>query len=365
MNSNRKSKQNNWIQVLTISMFTPVFVILLFLFYFRPTESSRILQDAVIITGEYPPYSSQFLEDHGVASAIISEVLKGMGYESNFQFTSWNIAQELSLQSNSNQEIRGAFPYAKTDEREKDFYFSDPIFDVETSIFFNSDNTPELDSIESIDKLINYYLIPIEGYSYLPQIDEIPRSLSVASDNVDAFTRLLSDPNIQLVAEATEVGHQLLQTEFPRQQHIIKSFPVFTTSFYLMSSKRNPHNRRFIHEFNRSLREIGADRVEDIKSNTLKKIDEHRSLSLIPIQSDAYIKGYMDKDHQKFVLLPRGTRVIVKEWPHAYLNTSDSVVWDTSKVSENSLAKVKVFNGPLKDETLYVDGRSLEINLNY
>ena len=53
------------------------------------------------------------------------------------------------------------------------------------------------------------------------------------------------------------------------------------------------------------------------------------------------------------IRLPKGTRATVSEWPNAYLNptSDDSANWVT----------VKILNGPMREEILYVDSRAVEL----
>ena len=104
--------------------------------------------------------------------------------------------------------------------------FPEPILNVETSVFFNTDNTPGITSQTSLDQLSQYKLLPIEGYRYLPAVDALPKLSSSAEDNVSAFQQLIDNPQVQLVAEATAVGNQILAETLPRQRYQIKSLPA-------------------------------------------------------------------------------------------------------------------------------------------
>ena len=109
--------------------------------YFQPVERTSNSQLAIVATGEYPPFSGEQLQDEGIASAIVSLGMREIGYDCEIRFMPWPLVDTSAKESSTNQGVRAAFPYVKTAEREKAFYFSEPILEVETSVFYNKSKT--------------------------------------------------------------------------------------------------------------------------------------------------------------------------------------------------------------------------------
>ena len=355
------TRRADWRSVTTIALAVPVLVVLFMLLYFRPVEKAPNSQIAIIATGEYPPFSGEKLQEKGIASAIVSLVMKEIGYESNLQFMPWPLVNTSTKESSTNRGVRAAFPYAKTAEREKVFYFSDPIVEVETSIFYNKSKTPDITSETTLSQLSDYRLLPIEGYRYLPAVENLPKLKSSAENNVAAFRQLIENPQVHLIAEATAVGDQILSDSFPRQRYQIGSLPALTSPLYLIASKRNPANRELILKFNKALATLNEEQRQAIESMVLTQLDKANQVLLNSFEPSGYLNGYLVSAGQpslgQQIRLPKGTRAAVEQWPKAYLNATG----DQLENNQIDWAKVKILNGPLREEILYVDSRAIEL----
>lgn len=353
----------DWRAVFTIVLAVPILLVLFLFLYFRPAEQTATSPTVVLATGEYPPFSGETLQDNGIASAIVTSVMREIGYESEIRFLPWPLADKNTKESETNQGVRAAFPYAKTPQREKDFYFSEPILAVETSVFYNPAHTPKITPQTGLDQLSSYKLLPIEGYRYLPAVEKLPQLKTPAEDNIAAFKQLINDPQVQLVAEATAVGNQVLAEHFPRQRYQIQSLPAVKNPLYLIASKRNPSNRELILKFNEALATVTDDQRQAIESAVLTQLDEQNRVLLNAFEASGYINGYFIADGQPGdkppVRLPKGTRAIVEKWPDAYLNAVGSA--GANDATATAWSTVRILNGPLRQEILYVDSRVIEL----
>jgi hypothetical protein len=100
-------------------------------------EATEIGEPVNLASGEWAPYSGEDLPDYGVASSIVTTVLAHLGHTAQLHFMPWEQAESLALAGERSEDIRATFPYINVGERDRDFYFSLPIFDVEYGIFFN------------------------------------------------------------------------------------------------------------------------------------------------------------------------------------------------------------------------------------
>lgn len=115
-------------------------VALLIFFLAFAGGQSRQEEPVLLTSGEWSPYTGKDLPEQGIASAIVRSILENMGMPARIQFLPWQQSLQLAGQAESDDDIRGSFPYSRTPEREKDFYYSLPILSVPHGIYFNPDN---------------------------------------------------------------------------------------------------------------------------------------------------------------------------------------------------------------------------------
>lgn len=85
-----------------------------------------------LVTGnDYAPFTDYSSFEGGVANQIITKSLKHVGISVEIERRPWSRGYQDTL----NDRYLGAFPYLKTDEREKDFYYSSPLYSVQQFYF--------------------------------------------------------------------------------------------------------------------------------------------------------------------------------------------------------------------------------------
>ncbi|MCP4687520.1 MAG: amino acid ABC transporter substrate-binding protein, partial [Desulfobacterales bacterium] len=115
--------------------FTRKILLLLFLLCFA---SVGFAEETITLTnGEWPPYMSERLEHHGVVSRIVVEAFALEGVRVEYSFFPWIRALSLAKAG----AFDGSVVWWKTPEREKDFFFSDPVLDVRY-VFFHLKSNP-------------------------------------------------------------------------------------------------------------------------------------------------------------------------------------------------------------------------------
>lgn len=169
-------------------------LVLFFVIYFSMLSPARTATPIKLVTGEWSPYSGQEIEGYGISAAIVSYLFAQMGYQPEFEFLPWSLGENLVLSSQRNDNVRGIFPYVKTQSREQRFYLSDSIIDINYSVFYNPNTTPDGADITQASALKNYRVLTIEGYDYHPDINAVvPVQECAFNSTLDAF-RFLADP---------------------------------------------------------------------------------------------------------------------------------------------------------------------------
>ena len=77
-----------------------------------------------IANGEWPPYTSSKLKHGGFLTHIVKEAFETQGYTVQFSYLSWNRGFEMTRLGFFDSTIG----WTKNKEREKHFFFSEPIF---------------------------------------------------------------------------------------------------------------------------------------------------------------------------------------------------------------------------------------------
>jgi polar amino acid transport system substrate-binding protein len=329
--------------------------------YVRPDRVQPALP-LNVATGEWAPYSGEDLYQHGLASAVVAAVFREMGHQPVYHFLPWTHAEELTRDSESNDGIRATFPYFRAPERDRLFYFSDPILVSRTSLFYDHRSTPELETARDLKSLHGYRVLLINGYRYPKEIEALPLQMpGRAGSTAEALRMLLENPEVQLVPEATEVGLMTLRRQLSRHAARIRVAPVeaeaLTIDLHVMFTKRNPHNDRLRARFNRALDEFKeSGGHERLITRVMRKLDEDQMVILDSTEAGGLPIGYFDQDRRQSVLLPGGTRAVVELWDTGFLDPRL-----TSDTEPETTVTVRILNGPQQGQRLYVDGRSIRL----
>lgn len=136
-------------------------IFILFLFY-----TFTFSQNLTISTGEWSPWVSESLKGKGIGAIITKEAFKVSNIETKFNFYPWKRAYKSAKALNDDA---SGF-WLKTEDREKDFYFSNPVFSIKNKLIYKNGQNIDFDSIEDLKK---YKIAVTRGYSYTSQIDKM------------------------------------------------------------------------------------------------------------------------------------------------------------------------------------------------
>lgn len=99
--------------------------------------------DIRLVTGDdYAPLTGQSLAGSGMLSQIVQEAFARSGMTSTLAWQPWNRAYLMTLRG----EYDATFPYIRADQREHEFYYSEPVYLSEQHLFSRAD-----DAFETID----------------------------------------------------------------------------------------------------------------------------------------------------------------------------------------------------------------------
>lgn len=382
---------------------------------------SSVLEPVRIATGEWAPYSGEELPEFGIASAIVTAALKNAGYVPEFEFTPWPLAEAIARDSEANGGVRATFPYLLTENRSLLFYYSEPILQVNHSLYYNSNRfslrelpllqdekisaedkldqvahlVPEA-TVDDLRKLLNssavdgqtflnslqlilwleqlkLTIVPINGYEVKDILKPYVAKMTSVADNAAAFDLLKNPQNNLVVLEATSVGDKLLEERFPRDYSIgnddsgfskpvankIVSAPIRVSQpVYLIAGKRNPNNYKFIEAFNEALAELqAAGNLTKIENRVRTAIRNRSLVKLRAFDDSGYLVAQTTDRPARYLYIVDGTKARISEWNQAFLIDHAAAPNADAKY----LMQVELEQGPHSGTTVYVDSRSIVI----
>lgn len=144
------------------------FALLVLVIYFSILAPSGASKPIRLVSGEWAPYTGEHLAQHGIATSIVTHVFEQLGYSPVYEFMPWQLGQSRVASSQKKKNVRGIFPYMKTEKREELFYFSESLIRIRYGVFYYTDTNSTAAAIQSSDDLSQHNLLSLEGYEYHP-----------------------------------------------------------------------------------------------------------------------------------------------------------------------------------------------------
>jgi len=207
----------------------------------------------IIVTGEYAPYTSEKLEGYGLASEVSSAAFNEMGYTVEIKFYPWKRC-ELLVQRG---EADAVIPYAKTEEREKIYVYSQPIGFSKNKFFYSKKKFKKEIVYENLEDLSPYKIGGGVGYFYIPMFEKAGLNTEyIVSESGNMKKLNVGRIDFYILDEL--VGLNIIKELFPKNTNdfgtLKKSYDE--SGMYLLFSKKNPKADKLAVEFNKGLEKI-------------------------------------------------------------------------------------------------------------
>lgn len=165
----------------------------------------------VLVTGEYAPYTSERLADHGFFHQIVAAVFKEMGQDCEIRFYPWARGEEMVRTG----QAWAAFPYGASGKTAQNYLTSEPILSSRHKIFYlkaNEQMRVKLDNFNDIADFKDYIVGGANGYWYGTQADLTRRGLVQVewADDIYGLVRMLYSTRIDLFIEDELVGWDVI-----------------------------------------------------------------------------------------------------------------------------------------------------------
>jgi len=212
-----------------------------------------VIQEVILTTGEWSPYTSESLPEQGAFTELVSVVLAEMGVTPKYLFYPWKRAEE---------EVRSgtafaAFPYVATDERRAEFDFSEALLVSTGKFFYSRKFHPDPITYEKLEELQAYRIGGVLGYWYEP----VFKAAGLRTDYVKSDEQnleKLQTGRIDLAPTDELLGWTILKQKYPTEitQFATVEKPLNESALRLMVSRTYPEAQAMLEKFNAALQTL-------------------------------------------------------------------------------------------------------------
>lgn len=226
------------------------FAVCFILFFMMVAIPSLAAETVVLTYGEWPPYHSSKLPGKGVASIIYEEAFGFSGVKVVYECLPWKRAYEKARHG----EATGSVGWLKSGEREKFFFYSDPVMESETVFFYNRYNGFEWNEVEDAkDMRIAIPLGDLAQKTFTTVVKSGSGEIHTTRGYVQGM-RMLVAGRVDLFVCNREVGLHILKNRFPDATHVVvHPRPIRKGASHLIISRRIPSGLELMKKFNNGL----------------------------------------------------------------------------------------------------------------
>ena len=219
-----------------------------------------------LVTGEFAPFSGKDLPGEGLTSEIIKHAFESMKHTVMMEFQPWKRGYKNTL----THKYFGTFPYVKTEERSKWFFYSKPIYTAQVRWFVRDDFGIHYEKDEDLQGLricspLGYSTNTIQNF-----IDKKIVKLIVPKGDEECF-ELLKIGRAQLYAVNLITGWHVIQKKYGTKEGFrTLDKPLPESTYHLMVAKDYPDVTKWLDQFNEGLEQLQKEgEVQSIISRHL------------------------------------------------------------------------------------------------
>lgn len=203
-------------------------------------------------TVNWAPYYGETLEDGGVIAALARAAFEQQGHTMKVDFIPWKRAMAMTKRGDYDA-VLGAY---YSDERAKDFVFSEPFYDIE--IGFMARNDLDVASYDTLKDLKGYRIGYNDGWAYGDAFENADFLNKDAASNQTLNVRKLFGGRVDMVAMARGIfRYEVSKLEDASLSNVTFVEPLLKTGqLHMMFSKDHPNAEQLIDDFNAGLAAI-------------------------------------------------------------------------------------------------------------
>ncbi len=211
-------------------------------------------REVTLTAGPWPPFTGEDLGANGIAAKIVSDAFESQGYRVSFLFRPWMRA--FAEAKTGQGQVSGSILWRRTKDREKDFFYSEPVITVDV-VFFHLKTT--LFDWRELSDLQAFRVGVVRGFKYEDEFDVAVGSGLISADLVASqeinFKKLLKG-RISIFPVVRQSGYATIEKMFPPETAALfahHKLPLARQKLYLILSKKVAGNKKILDAFNRGL----------------------------------------------------------------------------------------------------------------
>lgn len=208
-----------------------------------------------LTNGEWPPYLSQNLPHHGVASRIVEEAFALEGVRVQWEFHPWARALHKAEKGTSD----GSAVWLRSPGREEAFFISDPVVETGYYLFHRKDRPLDWQEVADLAPLRVGGAIHYDYGDAWRQAEREGRLKVKRISSEEQGLRMLLAGRLDVFPMDKIVAFDMLHGRFSREERARLSFhpqPLHRDSLHLLLSKKIPGNEVRLQRFNRGLQQL-------------------------------------------------------------------------------------------------------------
>lgn len=208
-----------------------------------------------IATGEWPPYTSDKLNGHGIAGKLITEAFAAVGVTVTYVFYPWNRSLELARRGS----IEATATWFESPDRRADFLISDPLFDSNFLLYYRKQKPIDW---HTVDDLKGLKIGATTGYFYGDAFARAEKTGSVtvlraSSDEINLKNLLLG--RLDAFPLDQRVAEFMFANDLPADDAAritANATPVHSRPQHLLISRKAANGEALMRLFNQGLHAI-------------------------------------------------------------------------------------------------------------
>jgi len=218
--------------------------------------------EIVLTSGDWPPYYSPELAFGGAANQAISESFALAGVQVSFVFVPWRRALDMARTGKA----QGSAGWMRMADRERDFLYSDPLFES-VRVFFHRKDTPfDWRSLDDVRDL--RVAVTLGSAEEFPLEEVLARGtgrMDIAQDYASGMKKLLLD-RVDVYACNLAVGQFILDHRVgPGASRITyHPRPIFSETNHLLLDRTMVGAEELMARFNEGLRKLRENGRYDV-----------------------------------------------------------------------------------------------------
>lgn len=214
-----------------------------------------------ISNGDWAPFMGEKLPHHGFVSRIVAEAFALEGLQVDYSFYPWARAFAIAQQG----DVDASIGWYRTPEREKDFWFSEPVF-LESQVLFHLKERPLV--WKKLDDLKGKRIGATIGYTYGAEFQAMEETQAIRVERTPSDAQNLEKllrGRVDAVVISQAVGARLVKGMGPDRASLITFHPtpVNAGTLHVIFPKKSAASQDLLKQFDRGLKKLKASGADE------------------------------------------------------------------------------------------------------